>query len=46
MKKGMDTPLYFYRVQNHQSQKKHKIRLKSHLQKLLNSLGHLNLLQF
>jgi hypothetical protein len=41
----MDTPLSFYQIQNGQLQKK-KADLKSHLQKLLNGLRRLNLLQF
>jgi hypothetical protein len=45
MKKGMDTPLYFYQVQNYQPQKNHKVELRSHLQKLLNGLRCLNLLE-
>jgi len=44
MKRGMDTLLYFYQVQNYQPQKKKSgAELKSHLQKLLNGLRRFNL---
>jgi len=46
MKKDMDTPRYFYQVHNYRPQKKHEVELRSHLQKLLNGLHRLNLLQF
>ena len=44
--KGMDIPLYFYQVQNYQPQKNHEVELGSHLQKILDGLHRLNLLQF